>query len=136
MGKVSDEEIHRRWTLYHQNGCNASRVGKLIGLSSSAARDFFRNTPDPLGFEPALPPADDRGLVTQPRPKIHITVSHNKKASEGRYKVMVIGDAHDSPSIQDKRRFLWMGRHAAETGPDVIVQIGDFLSLDSLLQIR
>jgi hypothetical protein len=47
------------------------------------------------------------------------------------YKVLVIGDAHDHPTIP-KDRFRWMGRHAAEMGADWVVQIGDMLTLDSL----
>lgn len=47
-------------------------------------------------------------------------------------RVLAIGDAHDSPSLPDKSRFKWMGRHAHETAPDYIVQIGDFATLDSL----
>jgi predicted phosphodiesterase len=46
-------------------------------------------------------------------------------------RVMVMGDPHDKPG-RDKRRFTWMGRHAAETKPDYIVSIGDWASLDSL----
>jgi predicted phosphodiesterase len=46
-------------------------------------------------------------------------------------RVMVLGDPHDKPG-RDKRRFAWMGRHAAETKPDYIVSIGDWASLDSL----
>jgi predicted phosphodiesterase len=46
-------------------------------------------------------------------------------------RVMVLGDPHDKPG-RDKRRFTWMGRHAAETRPDYIVSIGDWASLDSL----
>ena len=45
-------------------------------------------------------------------------------------KVLVIGDAHDGPTIP-KARFLWMGKHIKKTKPDHVVQIGDFLSLDS-----
>jgi hypothetical protein len=44
---------------------------------------------------------------------------------------MVLGDPHDKPG-RDKRRFTWMGRHAAETKPDYIASIGDWASLDSL----
>lgn len=48
-----------------------------------------------------------------------------------RRKVMVIGDAHDSPNLS-KDRFRWMGRFANDERPEDIVQIGDFLTLDSL----
>ena len=45
-------------------------------------------------------------------------------------KVLVIGDAHDAPKIP-KSRFLWIGKHIRKTKPDYVIQIGDFLSLDS-----
>lgn len=44
---------------------------------------------------------------------------------------VVIGDAHDSPPIP-KERFEWIGSYINETKPDIVVQIGDFCTLDSL----
>ena len=46
-------------------------------------------------------------------------------------RVLVIGDTHDSPSIPDKRRFGWFAKHIKKTKPDYVVQIGDFITLDS-----
>ena len=46
-------------------------------------------------------------------------------------KVIAIGDLHDSPHIKDKSRFRWIGKHIAKTKPAYVVQIGDFLTLDS-----
>lgn len=62
---------------------------------------------------------------TTERPKVRVAASGKPM------RVLAIGDAHDSPKL-DKERFNWMGRHAAETRPDWIVQIGDLLTLDSL----
>ena len=45
-------------------------------------------------------------------------------------KVCVIGDLHDAPGIS-KERLRWLGKHIRNTKPDQVVQIGDFLSLDS-----
>ena len=45
-------------------------------------------------------------------------------------KVCVIGDLHDAPGIS-KERLKWLGKHIRNTKPDQVVQIGDFLSLDS-----
>ena len=45
-------------------------------------------------------------------------------------KVCVIGDLHDAPAIP-KERLRWLGKHIKNTKPDQVVQIGDFLSLDS-----
>jgi predicted phosphodiesterase len=45
--------------------------------------------------------------------------------------VLVIGDAHASPS-HSNRRFTWLGRMIADVKPDAVVDIGDFGSFDSL----
>ena len=45
--------------------------------------------------------------------------------------VLVIGDTHDSPDIPDKSRFGWFAKHIRKTKPDAVVQIGDFVTLDS-----
>lgn len=47
-------------------------------------------------------------------------------------KVCVIGDAHDDPRLEDKTRFLAMGRWANEEAPDYIVQVGDWATFDSM----
>lgn len=47
-------------------------------------------------------------------------------------RVLVWGDAHDSPIIPDKSRFRHLGLLASELQPDFIVDVGDSLDLDSL----
>lgn len=47
-------------------------------------------------------------------------------------RVLVWGDAHDSPTIPDKSRFRHLGMLASELQPDFIVDVGDSLDLDSL----
>ena len=47
------------------------------------------------------------------------------------HKIIVIGDAHDSPSIEQDR-FKWIGKYIKESKPDYIIQIGDWASFDSL----
>ena len=46
-------------------------------------------------------------------------------------KVVAIGDLHDSPNIRDKSRFRWIAKHIKKVKPDVVVQIGDIITLDS-----
>ena len=46
-------------------------------------------------------------------------------------KVVAIGDLHDSPNIRDKSRFRWIAKHIKKIKPDVVVQIGDIITLDS-----
>jgi hypothetical protein len=72
----------------------------------------------------APPPAE--------KPRVRVKAYTNLTPPDGPiYRILGIGDAHDKPG-RDKSRFTWIGRHAAETKPDKIVSIGDFLSLDSL----
>jgi predicted phosphodiesterase len=47
------------------------------------------------------------------------------------HRVIVIGDAHDSPHIKQDR-FKWMGKYIKSVKPDYIIQIGDWASFDSL----
>lgn len=63
------------------------------------------------------------------RPKFTIRQDHIKRSEK--IKALVIGDAHDSPLLP-KDRFAWIGAHAEQSKPDIIIQIGDFATLDSL----
>lgn len=58
-------------------------------------------------------------------------IAQQRPDGQGKTLVAAIGDAHDSPNL-DKARFRWIGRWIADLKPDVVVQIGDFLTLDSL----
>jgi predicted phosphodiesterase len=70
------------------------------------------------------------GEAVKPRYRVQ-AISRPSVVDAPIVRVMVLGDPHDKPG-RDKRRFIWMGRHAAETKPDYIVSIGDWASLDSL----
>lgn len=58
-----------------------------------------------------------------------------KPASTGGRTHLVIGDCHAAPG-QDLRRFAWLGKMIREVNPDVVVQIGDWYSMDSLCAHR
>ena len=47
------------------------------------------------------------------------------------HRIIVIGDAHDSPKIPQDR-FKWIGQYINKHQPDYIIQIGDWASFDSL----
>jgi hypothetical protein len=66
-----------------------------------------------------------------PKPRYRVQALSRPHEEGPIIRVMALGDPHDKPG-RDKRRFTLMGRHAAETRPDVIVSIGDWASLDSL----
>jgi hypothetical protein len=45
-------------------------------------------------------------------------------------RVVVIGDAHDSPHLPDKSRFHWLGAFINEHQPDWVVSVGDWWCMD------
>lgn len=47
-------------------------------------------------------------------------------------KVLAIGDTHDDPRLDDRERFRWFGRAAADMKVDRVVQIGDWGTWDSV----
>lgn len=64
--------------------------------------------------------------------KPHFTIRQEVNGSSSKIRVVCIGDAHDSPAIPDKSRFERIGKYIKEQKPDVVIQIGDFATLDSL----
>lgn len=46
-------------------------------------------------------------------------------------KILCVGDAHVTPE-KTNERFNWLGQYIIESQPDTIVQLGDFLALESL----
>lgn len=63
------------------------------------------------------------------KPKIIVKVSGSPEG-EG-YRLCVIGDTHDSPTLPDKARFRWIARHIGKTRPDKVVHIGDMGDFES-----
>lgn len=61
-----------------------------------------------------------------------VRIMEAAKPTGRQVKVCVIGDLHDDPRLEDKSRFLWIGRWIAEQAPDYIVQIGDWGTFDSM----
>lgn len=122
---VSGEEAARRWGAIEKHPGNIAKAARSIGVSPNTLRSWARD------HQQTLP--DDAFAVAPPGPTVkpHYRVSFDRPDGRGKTRVLAIGDAHDGPRIP-KDRFRWFGRLAADTQPDVIVQIGDFLSLDSL----
>jgi hypothetical protein len=112
---------------------SALRVaGEKLGIKRNslhstlrASEAAFRPVDWSLYREPELAPVVVDRLV---KPRVRVQAGKPEGTS---YRVLAIGDAHDTPGLS-KDRFRWIGRHAAETRPDWIVSIGDFLTLDSL----
>ena len=70
-----------------------------------------------------------REVITACRP--HFTVRHDSVPKTEKCRVVVIGDAHDSPGLS-KDRFGWMSKYIRKQKPDYVIQIGDFANWDIL----
>jgi len=51
--------------------------------------------------------------------------------TEPEVRVLVIGDAHDSPELTDKARFKWISRYASKNKIPFIKSVGDWATFDS-----
>lgn len=70
-----------------------------------------------------------RQVATATKPKL--TIRQDCGGSSEKIRVFAIGDAHDDRKIP-KDRFEWLGKYARDTKPDVVLQIGDIATCDSL----
>jgi len=138
---------------YHRNGCNLVRTSDQFGISRATLQHWEK-----LCVRRGLKPnvevisAEEKAAIARLgervkelerengdlRAKItdavkpRFTIRQDIASSGSKIRVVAIPDAHDSPNIPDKSRFEWIGAYINETKPDVVVQIGDFVTLDSL----
>lgn len=118
-------KMQRAIDAFEQAGHNYDRGAKLLGLPQATFRHQV-NT------------AQEENITPTPRAKPRIRVPARSSftplpSTVGKAtRVLVWGDAHDSPSIPDKSRFRHLGMLASELQPDLIVDVGDALDLDSL----
>ena len=69
-----------------------------------------------------------------PKPRVRVRVQQEGAPEGPTYRVLAIGDLHDSPHIPNKDRFKWIGKYANEKKFPYIVQIGDWMTCDSCSQ--
>lgn len=106
------------------------RAAKATALGLKA---FEGADPNTSALVESLRAENDRlkgDLQKATKPKFVIRTDQTSQSSKVR--VVCIGDAHDSPEIEDKSRFEWIGKYINQTKPDIVIQIGDFATLDSL----
>lgn len=120
--KYTPEEMAAAWSA---NGKSIAATARKLCTSRNVVKKYLARAAERGLLDMAQKVAAHSHRVEQPAEKPRVRVR------SGRMKVMVIGDAHDSPGIA-KDRFAWMGKFAADERPTHIVQIGDLLTLDSL----
>ena len=109
-------------------------VADGFDASSATFRDrFYRASRE--GFEPDWSlwkaPVYQKA-ESLPRSQQQIVISEAHRPAGKPLKICVIGDAHDDPRLEDKSRFRWMGQWCRDERPDVIIQIGDWATFDSM----
>lgn len=145
----SEEYLKKIAELYIANRYNNSEVARILGKPRTTVQYWIDHLKRHGVLEEELPTNERESLqkiISDLRVENDSLKQANIEGSHPRYlvrtdairprgekiKILAIGDAHDSPHIPDKSRFEWIGKHANETKPDVILQIGDFATLDSL----
>jgi hypothetical protein len=118
---------------------NAGKSGRfasrMLGLANGTFVERIQTARRLYGLEPAapLPPVQAVEVPEIVPERVRVRVKAARSVDDAPvYRVLAVGDAHDAPSLPDKSRFRWIARHAVETKPDQIVQIGDFASFDCL----
>ena len=107
--------------------CGLNR--KTFSSRIRAAEDYFGLVPD---WSLYTPPDPVVVKVTPPtRHKIRVYTGDMDESEEPEYRVLGVGDLHDSPALPEKDRFRWIGRYANEHAIPYIFQIGDFATFDS-----
>lgn len=137
---VSDEALRGSVEAMRKYGSQKA-AAKALGIPRQTlqSRLYLAGYKDPpKGDNDLLALVDSlRGELDQARQSLKdavrpkFTIRQDNASKTGKIKALVIGDAHDSPLI-DKARFEWMGKHARKLKPDLVIQIGDFATLDSL----
>jgi hypothetical protein len=114
--KVHAERDKRACTLYQAKMAAARDFGITVGTVNRNMRRVRQAE--------ATPETD---VTIKPTYSIRKDTRPKGKAK----RVTVIGDLHDKPDLGNDR-FYWLGRHVANRRPDCLVQIGDWLTFDSL----
>jgi hypothetical protein len=132
MGEpMTDAETHRRKAAFVKASAEQPHrvhtyASELLGIHRTSLKRWLDKERSHMirnGVSSETPPT---------KPRYRIPALSRPHAEEGPIiRVMAMGDPHDKPG-RCKKRFTWMGRHAAETRPDYVVSIGDWASLDSL----
>jgi len=144
---VPDEVFIR--TLQTVEKCGGSKVkaAKILKTSPTTVRDHLR-TAERRGLTAGSSPFADvakdqtikalsdeldklrKALTSANKP--HFTVRQDFLDKSDTLNVLVIGDSHDDPTIEDKSRFEIAGKFCRDRKHDIILSIGDFLNTNSL----
>ncbi len=136
MAGLTDEQLREIADLYYKNDGSVLKAARQLGIPRTTmssrvelakTKGFIRDIVQHVTFEEEAP-VEVKRIYLKPHYKIHT----RPKSSDVNCRVLAIGDAHDGPDIPNKNRFIAMGAYARVHEVDQIIQIGDFLSMDSM----
>lgn len=132
---LPDEELLKVLAAYERHGGKTHLAAQELGLIRETynsrlqvARARFAGGTTAQKIVVASERASAPTVIVRP----HFTVRQDNTSRAEKIRVICIGDAHDSPALTDKSRFKWIGKYCRQEKPDVVIQIGDFATLDSL----
>jgi len=147
--KYDPEFLQLACDLYHEVGKNKAELGRRLNRPRATCQHLVnrfellkltpRGSPPNTGtdaqallIEGLRKELDTLREALTKSVKPHFTIRQDNAGRSSKIRVVCIGDGHDDPRLPDKSRFRWIGQYIRETKPDIVVQIGDFLTLDSL----
>lgn len=116
---LSPEDIRAAQEAVQRYG-SVSAAARALGMSRTTLQHRAQMSGQSAPIEPPKVTFKPTYRIAQIRPD-----------GRGKTRMVSIGDAHDGPGIP-KDRFRWIGSYVRDTKPDLVNQIGDLFSLDSL----
>lgn len=141
------EFLQRACDAWHRLDKNTAALGRELGRPRASAQHVVQRFQEE-GLTPLeLPKAENpnitalveslRSELTECRQQLaqavkpKFTIRQDFTGSSETIFALVMGDAHDDPSIKDKTRFELAGKYCREKKHDLFISIGDFLNLNS-----
>lgn len=126
---ASEAEIQRAVNL-KATGISVCEVARQIGRAHQTVASWFHvgGLVQKLDLKPEVEYVAEKAEPGRIKVRVPAATEYGNPA----IKVLAIGDAHDSPKLEDKSRFFAMGKLARERGITHVVQIGDFADFDSV----
>ena len=126
---ATEVEVQRAVNL-KATGISMCEVARQIGKKHQTVSGWFQSggLVQKMGLTPKVEYVKEEAEPARIKVRVPAGNEHGTPA----LRVLAIGDAHDSPKLEDKSRFYAMGKLAKERGISHVVQIGDFADFDSV----
>lgn len=126
---LTERQIQETKDAFDKHGGNKAKAALELGLTRSAFQHRLDRMAQGVESPKVVPLSKPRYRV--PYGKVAAEPANDAKWQDDRIiRVLGLGDIHKKPGRTDEPVIL-AGRHAAATRPDMVVSIGDWLSLDS-----